>query len=373
MKKRETVLDNLCSECKQAFLSGNPIIYILTDEIELIGKLIDSDILTPQYIRIPDVGIEYASKYKSGLKKIYQALKVKKDNNTYTLQIVASECKISEAEACKYLLAYLQDGTKINRIKFINDYERHYDSMMPQIINSKSFSYTQGNPVFDADSINDMEPMLQVWWNYKESEETNKLLHRYVKEYENSPMNSIYRQSTLLICASDYKLYNGLNNYVSVIEVKLPDDWEIKNIIEEFITEYEGMGIKSKEYLNALVTAFKGYNRSQIRKLLSGILLKAKNDINRYDAIADIRKDKKQLVKKSEILELVELEEDDVKVGGQEALLSWIRKQKNCLINPKENSNTWGTSVTKGVLVCGIPGTGKSLAAKQAALASELD
>ncbi|MDF2686616.1 MAG: hypothetical protein K0S55_1798, partial [Clostridia bacterium] len=275
MKKKETVLENLCSECKQAFLSGNPIIYVLTDEIELINQLIDSDVLTPQYIRIPDVGIEYASKYKNGLKKIYQALKVKKD--VYTLQTIASECKISGTETERFLFAYLQNGMKINRIRFINDYERHYDSIMPQIINTKFFSYTQGNPVFDPDNINDMEPMLQVWWNYKESEDTNKLLHKYVREYENSPMNSIYKQSTLLICASDYKLYNGLNNYVSIIEVKLPDDWEIKNIIEEFIIEYEGIKIKSNEYLNALVTAFKGYNRSQIRKLLSGILLKAKN------------------------------------------------------------------------------------------------
>lgn len=85
------------------------------------------------------------------------------------------------------------------------------------------------------------------------------------------------------------------------------------------------------------------------------------------DFLASVLKTKTDVVKRSEILEL--LPADNMSsVGGLENLKEWIAKRKHCFT---EEARKYGVDTPKGIALIGIPGAGKSLAAK--AIASELN
>jgi SpoVK/Ycf46/Vps4 family AAA+-type ATPase len=78
-----------------------------------------------------------------------------------------------------------------------------------------------------------------------------------------------------------------------------------------------------------------------------------------------IRKEKQQMIKKSGILEMINVKETLDDIGGLERLKSWLKK-KAAVYNQYYEAEKWGVDIPKGVLIAGMPGCGKSLAAKAA-------
>lgn len=83
--------------------------------------------------------------------------------------------------------------------------------------------------------------------------------------------------------------------------------------------------------------------------------------------MSGIAKGKTAIVKQSEILELTH-PEDIENVGGMGKLKDWIAARALCY---SEQAKEFGIEPPKGVMLCGIPGTGKSLSAR--AIASVLE
>jgi len=78
-----------------------------------------------------------------------------------------------------------------------------------------------------------------------------------------------------------------------------------------------------------------------------------------------IRKEKQQMIKKSGILEMINVKETLDDIGGLERLKGWLKK-KAAVYNQYYEAEKWGVDIPKGVLIAGMPGCGKSLAAKAA-------
>lgn len=79
-----------------------------------------------------------------------------------------------------------------------------------------------------------------------------------------------------------------------------------------------------------------------------------------------VRDQKKQTVKKSGILEMVEIKESIDDIGGLENLKEWLKRKAEVFNNSKK-AKEYGVDMPKGVLLAGMPGCGKSLTAKAAA------
>ena len=74
-----------------------------------------------------------------------------------------------------------------------------------------------------------------------------------------------------------------------------------------------------------------------------------------------ILEEKKQIIRKSGLLEYYEHREEFSDVGGMEVLKDWLIKRRNAF---SSRAKDFGLPLPKGMLLIGVPGTGKSLTAK---------
>lgn len=180
---------------------------------------------------------------------------------------------------------------------------------------------------------------------------------------ERNLYNEVY-SATVIIVSSRRVIPKELVEYISVIDIPVPTIDDIKEIITEFTKDKE-IEIK-EEVLNDLAFAFKGHNEFQIKQILN-LAFESSGTLSTDDK-QFILEQKKQLVKKSNLLEIVDVDENSTfdKIGGLENLKKWLLRKER-VFNELEKAVAFGVDVPKGALVVGMPGCGKSLAAKTSA------
>lgn len=167
---------------------------------------------------------------------------------------------------------------------------------------------------------------------------------------------------TIIIESVICKIPRELEPYITILEPDYLTTEEIRGIIREFVSQ-QGADI-SGELLDEMAIAFKGLSRFEIENLLA-LSYQDDGELTRKD-LKLIFEQKKQMVMKSGILEMVPLKESLDDIGGLENLKKWLRRKAVVLKNV-DRAVDFGVDIPKGVLIAGIPGCGKSLNAKAAA------
>ena len=170
-------------------------------------------------------------------------------------------------------------------------------------------------------------------------------------------------ECTIIVETTIIKIPKALEPFITILEMDYLNTSEIKSIIKEFISLNEVDMIRN-ELLDEMSIAFKGLSQFEIENLLS--LAYAENgELTRSD-LKLIFEQKKQIIMKSGILEMIPLKEKLEDIGGLDNLKKWLNKKAKVLKN-LEKAIDFGVDVPKGVLIAGVPGCGKSLNAKAAA------
>lgn len=169
--------------------------------------------------------------------------------------------------------------------------------------------------------------------------------------------------TTVIIVSSYIRLPLELEKYASYLEIPFPEEDEIENLIQWHVSvnEYENY---RKEDSVKLMPSLKGLTAFEIDRMLD-MAMSSNGTLTAEDQTM-ILQHKKQMVKKSGLLELIDTPEKLDSIGGMDALKSYLT-QKEKVIKHIGKAIEKKVAVPKGIFIVGMPGCGKSLCAKSSA------
>lgn len=178
---------------------------------------------------------------------------------------------------------------------------------------------------------------------------------------------SQFRESfkTLIFLSPVLRIPVELEKDISVFDLPLPNVKEIQNILDTTISDIKRLhGDKVQVELDddardLIVKSVSGLTVSEIENVFSRAIV---NDC-RFDRadIPFILSEKKQIIRKSGLLEYYEVQEDFGNVGGLEVLKDWLVKRGEAF---SYRAREYGLPEPKGILLLGVQGCGKSLISK---------
>jgi len=256
--------------------------------------------------------------------------------------------KYSNVKVYEYFGAYRDFGTKKSIHKsWGNDlysFLKHYNEPLPQDRDSQSISI-----LLLKDINNDLDnPIIVSYLKY---------IALRTKRLENE-----YNDCVIIIISSFLNIPRELEKMITFIDIPVPDSNEIKVIIEKWDKKNE---IIEENFKNSLVDLLKGFSRYEILQILE-LFYVDKGRITKEDR-AEIINEKKQLIKKSNLLEFIDTNfgTDNINevIGGLDNLKRWLKNIK-FIFEDIERAKKSKVTIPKGILLLGIPGCGKSLVSK---------
>ncbi len=174
-------------------------------------------------------------------------------------------------------------------------------------------------------------------------------------------IDSTYK-TVFMICPV-IEIPRELETEITVVDVPFPAIDEIEKMLHQVISRERAretlLQALVPEMRDALVKAGSGLSSQQImqtfRKALTG-----KQTISPHE-VDMVMEEKRQVVKKSGLLELYRQDMDINQLGGFSNLKKWLNLRGDIF---SKDAREWGLTFPKGVLVMGISGCGKSLCVK---------
>lgn len=189
---------------------------------------------------------------------------------------------------------------------------------------------------------------------------------RHIRLLKEIAQNAEVFKQTIVLLSHKIDVPMEIEQFVARFQLPLPDDQTIEKEIMKAGTKWQRQNPDKKitadrEILDLLIKNLKGLSIIEVKKLVHKALL---DGALTEDDIPEINKAKYQLLNKDDVLYYEHNTADFAEVGGLSALKKWLTKRKAIFLGEKE---VHGIQKPKGVLLLGVQGSGKSLAAKAVA------
>jgi len=185
----------------------------------------------------------------------------------------------------------------------------------------------------------------------------------HLKHLAHMIYNGQLEDCNIIIVSPILSIPKELENYLTIINLGNLTEGEIKKLVTDFCKNHDA-NVPDEDFCDDLVTALKGLSEFEIINILS-LALSGNNELKRSD-INLILDQKKQMIQKLNILEMIDAKEKLDDIGGLENLKDWL-KRKAKIFNSIKDAQNFGVQIPKGILIVGMPGCGKSLSAKATA------
>lgn len=199
----------------------------------------------------------------------------------------------------------------------------------------------------------DMHPWLQ----------DNPRAVRLIKDFA---MKNDHGPSTLVLVSHRFELPPELSRYSARFSLSLPTEVEILSLVRDearkWATRHNGQKVRaSNRALSGLAATLKGLSHSEVRRLARTAIYD--DGAVTEEDIPDINKAKFQLMGMDGVLSYSFESENFANLGGMENLKHWLQQRQEAFMSPVEGA----LDTPKGMLLLGVQGGGKSLAAKAVA------
>lgn len=171
-----------------------------------------------------------------------------------------------------------------------------------------------------------------------------------------------FTKKTILILTPVASLPVELREDVLQIELPLPTYDEIEKQLDSIIATTSQHRPPTPQLKEKLVESTLGLSLENIKTLFAQIIIT--HNVIDERAIEVVLQEKRNIIKKGEILEFFPVRESLNDIGGLDNLKNWLRKRSKVF---SRKAKDYGLPSPKGILIIGIQGTGKSLAAKATA------
>lgn len=171
------------------------------------------------------------------------------------------------------------------------------------------------------------------------------------------------RSQTLILMGPTLTLPTELEKDVTVLEFPLPLAPEIEDTLDKCILAVQdnpnvSTKLKPREK-ELIVKSAQGLTLDEVESVFARSLVEKK----KFD-VEVVLEEKKQIVRKSGLLEYYPTQNKMTDVGGMELLKDWLEKRTDAFT---DKAKKFGIPAPKGILLLGVQGCGKSLLAKAVA------
>ncbi|MGG4145495.1 AAA family ATPase [Paenibacillus algorifonticola] len=167
----------------------------------------------------------------------------------------------------------------------------------------------------------------------------------------------------VIILSPTLTLPSDLQKEITIVDFELPTFVEMKSMLIEMVEANQASGRiiidLTMEDVERLAKAALGLTLHEAENAFA-LAMVEDGKLDKHD-VEIILEEKRQIIKKSEILEFIKSDLKIEDVGGLENLKRWLLKRNKSWL---DSAAEYGLPAPKGVLITGVPGCGKSLIAK---------
>ena len=254
-----------------------------------------------------------------------------------------------EEERVDYLLKYITKK-HISRAYYCWDFIDGYSG------NPNDEGFGARNPLQALELIDKLTPetsaifVLKDYDNFLKDFSIMRKLKNLSKSLKTQPKN-------IIILSNEETIPDSLKDIITVVEFPLPTYDEICDELQRL-----GNSLNQKipsSLITILASTCQGLTFERIRRVLSRIIAQA-GEINESSASL-ILAEKKQIIQQSQLLEFCDSNKTLADLGGLDNFKNWLKRRADAF---SPQAKKYGLPYPKGVLLVGVQGTGKSIAAK---------
>ncbi|HEV2990841.1 MAG TPA: AAA family ATPase, partial [Candidatus Angelobacter sp.] len=171
------------------------------------------------------------------------------------------------------------------------------------------------------------------------------------------------QRQTVIITAPSISLPPELASLVEYLELPLPDVARLRAVVEVVHSRLAKTHTLKLQLdatgVHAVAENLRGLTEEEAERAISQAILKHYSLCP--EVVTDVLEAKKNLLRRSGMLEFIECSESLANIGGLENLKHWLQQRRGAW---EESARSFGLEPPRGVIILGVQGCGKSLCAR---------